>query len=165
MTNSYAVVLPRIRDREKVPVYQASIRALRVVDPQTFFTYQTTIEALDDAVTRAMADPTVSLQVDRISDPLISQVRRMWGRKTFPSFNPGLLDEVLFLGTGIARVEADSGWKDLTKIHPAIHCTLALTFAFSDQPNPGASVFLDSVFNVARGSSTPQAAFADEPRT
>ena len=165
MTSSYAVVLPKVRDQDKIPVYQASIRALRVVDPQTFLRSRTTIEALGEVVERAMADPSVRLEVDRISDPLVSQVRRRWDRGTLPPFNPALLDELLYLGTGIARVEKDSGWKDSTKIHPAIHCSLALTFAFSDEPNPGASVFLDSVFNVARGSSTPEFAFADEPRT
>lgn len=165
MTNSYAVALPKVRDQDKIPVYQASMRALRVVDPHTFLKNRTTIEAMGEVVERAMADPSVSLEVDCISDALISQVRRMWDRGTLPRFNPALLDELLYLGAALARVEKDSGWKDPTKIHPAIHCALALTFVFSDEPNPGASAFLDSVFNVARGSSTPQSAFADEPRT
>lgn len=158
---TYNAALPTVSDRDRIPVYRASLRAIRVIDPGVFITFRTSIEIVNETVERAANDPTVQIAAQAITDPLVARLRTNWREGVIPEFDPGLIHDIIVVAAAEARVEKDSGWTNLEYLHPSIHCSLAMLFAVGDPSNPGASVFLDAAFNAARGSSSDGSTFAE----
>ena len=157
----FRVYLPPVPSREHIASYSASLRAIRVLEPATYLNNIVTVKTITDTAQRAADDPRIHAEAERISDPLIEQLRQRWEDGRLPTFNPELIHACLALGTAIARVEHDSGWTRPDTIHPAIHCALTLMGSIGEQEGPGVNVFLDAVFNVARGSAPVTDAFAE----
>jgi hypothetical protein len=160
-STQFRVSLPPVPARDCITSYGASLRAIRVLEPATYLNNTATIRNITDTVQRAADTPSIHAEAERISDPLIEQLRQRWEDGRLPVFDPELIHACLALGTATARVEQDSGWTRPDTIHPAIHCALALMGSIGEQEGPGVTVFLDAVFNVARGSAPVTEAFAE----
>lgn len=160
-STQFKVILPPVSDRDRITSYRASLRAIRVLEPATYLNNMVTVRMVTDTVQRATDHAEVQAEVAHLSDPLMEQLRLRWSDGRLPAFDPDLIHACLAIGVAAARVERDSGWTRKDTLHPALHCALALMGSIGEQEGPGVNVFLDAVFNVARGSATPSDAFAE----